>query len=1102
MLQQPLFRPQHTLERGGTSSASKTHKNLPKIQFLISIQKVSIKSIGMELYGIKLHILCSITGGFILRRNDKWPNIIKGVTLAVLFAFFYLILSLELKLLIRILLSAVIAVLVLILELIVIWFNSLLDESVALSSSSGEEEEEENVIPPGISGPLWEARSVLFNDTIPLDDRAYQLVRRGFDVDEVFRLIALIHEGRVTRDTKDRAPVRRVKTNLIVLCGQVINVRFDRESLARTFTRPRNNWHLVSSVVLTFLLAGFVPETQSLNSPAWVWYLALICALSIFSLLLPPPTDPYATSLYDPFIGYTRAASAVGMTGVVTLMHVLMAYLPEETYVPQLEFTVVWNPILVFIEQFGYYLFMFFPFMILFGLLGHSVTTLHWMVETTNKYLFGISGSSSFKKSVMDFLWSGLIVVAISVFMLIGNHPVTVGVSILVVTFFIQFSISDNCQTFMKKHLVTAIVASAISGATALLNWVIKDNIMWILLYVIAFIHFIIDILFPYMSTHQSYFFFYGRIIPINFLTRYTHFITNFVTAPAFISFAIVQDDDFQTIVSALVIFHGLRVAQTLPFIFCIAILLNMVFFPYDLGLNPSSVSLLVSLMLTRKLTKVLRYARLFAKHKKLPVALYEDPQLNPLRYIRSIVMSYAICFTVHPLAGISFPAFVWSVVTGAPMSIFLGYEMLYVLSPPRPNSFYDYVPESKQHDEYMKNASDHPLEAPIYLSLAGALERNIGRLVKDGELGLLTDDTFFLMISGDFTAIVHIIAIEANKVSFQVRGLEYVQQTLCHGGEMSILQKIITEHRTIGNFGHAVAFAFSMFQLRVLGLELEMLDLAQFDLTETVLPAIGRGVLGWELKALVFGVLKVFSVEGTDPPEGVALDDITPKFSGGHITMIQYFAAQFNIEATPRILQRLWNIIHFIHTVIVNKQGKFNQEKMYELFEGRCEIDENVKPEESILHSAFRYSIAVLLMVSVQLAPTSNEPGELFEFLQEVDDTYRCLPLKSSEIENVLKDGSFVTLSMIATQDAVSIVRLSQTTTKWSIFQMDSECIRGFWANEAKSILFFAMSSRERNSIQGSIQSLRNITNQSCNQPIGYPAYVTNVIDSYTDKD
>lgn len=1056
----------------------------------------------MELYGIKLHILCSITGGFILRRNDKWPNIIKSVTLAILFGFFYLILSLKLKLVVRVILSGLIAVMVLTLQLLVIWFNSLLDESVALSSSSGEEEEQENVIPPGISGPLWEARSVLFNYSIPLDDRAYQLVRRGFDVDEVFRLIDLIREGRVTKDTKDRTPVRRVKTNLIVLCGHVINVRFDRESLARTFTRPRNNGHIVSSVVLAFLLAMFVPETQSLNHPGLVWYASLLCALSIFSLLLPPPIDPYATSLYDPFIGYTRAASAVGMAGVVTLMHVLMKYLPVQTYVPQLEITVVWMPILQFIEQFGYYLFMFFPLMILVGLLGHSVTTLHWMLETTNKYLFGLSGSSSFKKCVVDFMWSGLIVVAISVFMLIGNHPITVGVSILVVTFFIQFSISDNCQTFMRKHLVTAILASAVSGATALLNWVMKDNIMSILLYAISFVHVIIDILFPYMSTHQSYFFFYGRIIPINCLTRYTHFITNFVTAPAFISFAIVQDDNFQTVVSAIVIFHGLRVAQTLPFIFCIAIFIHMVFFPFDLGLSSSSVSLLVSLVMTRKLTKILRYARLFTKHKKLPVSLYEDPQMNIGRYVRSLILSYAICFTCHPLAAVSFPSFVWSVITGAPMSIFLGYEMFYVFSPPRPNSFYDYVPESKQHDEYMKNASDHPLEAPIYLSLAQALERNLGRLVKDGELGLLTDDTFFLMVAGDFLAIVHIIAIEANKVSFQVRGLEYVQQTLCHGGEMAVLQRIISEHQTIGNFGHEMAFRFSMFQLRVLGLDLDMLDLSQFDLAESVLPAIGKGVLGWELRALVFGVLHAFSVDGTEPPEGVQLEEVTPKFSSGHITLIQYFAEQFNIEVTPQLLQRMWNIIHFIHTVIVTRQGKFAVEKLYQLFEGKCEIEENVKPEEAVVLSAFRYSIAVLLMVSVQLAPTSNDPGELFEFLEEVRSSYCCLPLKTSEIEEVLKDGSVAAISMVSSQDSVSIVRLGRTTTKWAIFQMDSECIRGYWANEAKSILFLAVSSRERNSIQFSIQTLRNITNQSCNQPVGYPAYVTNVIDSYTDKD
>ena len=46
--------------------------------------------------------------------------------------------------------------------------------------------------------------------------------------------------------------------------------------------------------------------------------------------------------------------------------------------------------------------------------------------------------------------------------------------------------------------------------------------------------------------------------------------------------------------------------------------------------------------------------------------------------------------------------------------------------------------------------------------------------------------------------AIVHIIAIGAKKVSFQMRGLEYIQQTLCHGETSAILRKIISEHKNL----------------------------------------------------------------------------------------------------------------------------------------------------------------------------------------------------------------------------------------------------------------------------------------------------------------
>jgi hypothetical protein len=148
---------------------------------------------GMGLYGLSLHLPCSFTGGFMLHCNDKWPNIIKCSTFGILF----LDLRLILPLFVRVLTGLMFAVMVLI-----IWLNSLLDDSVSVDADDNWiEEREAPSIPPGISGPLWDARSVLFEERTPLDNRVYRLVRPGFDVDQAFRLIEVIHQGAVTRET-------------------------------------------------------------------------------------------------------------------------------------------------------------------------------------------------------------------------------------------------------------------------------------------------------------------------------------------------------------------------------------------------------------------------------------------------------------------------------------------------------------------------------------------------------------------------------------------------------------------------------------------------------------------------------------------------------------------------------------------------------------------------------------------------------------------------------------------------------------------------------------------------------------------------------------
>jgi hypothetical protein len=74
----------------------------------------------IELCGFRLHLLCTLTGGFILRRDDKWPNAIKCSAIAILFIFFLVILAIDYLLALIISLGFLRAALIRILKLVAI----------------------------------------------------------------------------------------------------------------------------------------------------------------------------------------------------------------------------------------------------------------------------------------------------------------------------------------------------------------------------------------------------------------------------------------------------------------------------------------------------------------------------------------------------------------------------------------------------------------------------------------------------------------------------------------------------------------------------------------------------------------------------------------------------------------------------------------------------------------------------------------------------------------------------------------------------------------------------------------------------------------------
>ena len=65
----------------------------------------------------------------------------------------------------------------------------------------------------------------------------------------------------------------------------------------------------------------------------------------------------------------------------------------------------------------------------------------------------------------------------------------------------------------------------------------------------------------------------------------------------------------------------------------------------------------------------------------------------------------------------------------------------------------------------------------------------------------------------------------------------------------------------------------------------------------------------------------------------------------------------------------------------------------------------------------------------------------------------------------------------------------------------MNRECVRGLWAGQQQELVFLRNRNPERGSIQNAKQALRNMINSSCDQPIGYPIYVSPLTTSYCDS-
>ncbi|CAN9501969.1 unnamed protein product [Ophioblennius macclurei] len=133
------------------------------------------------------------------------------------------------------------------------------------------------------------------------------------------------------------------------------------------------------------------------------------------------------------------------------------------------------------------------------------------------------------------------------------------------------------------------------------------------------------------------------------------------------------------------------------------------------------------------------------------------------------------------------------------------------------------------------------------------------------------------------------------------------------------------------------------------------------------------------------------------------------------------------------------------------------------------------------------------------------EEPAVLFEAISahqqnlviahEGDPAWRSAVLSNAPsllaLRHVLDEGT----------NEYKIIMLNRRYLSFRVIKVNKECVRGLWAGQQQELVFLRNRNPERGSIQNAKQALRNMINSSCDQPIGYPIYVSPLTTSYCNS-
>ncbi|XP_043476640.1 pecanex-like protein 1 [Leptopilina heterotoma] len=465
-------------------------------------------------------------------------------------------------------------------------------------------------------------------------------------------------------------------------------------------------------------------------------------------------------------------------------------------------------------------------------------------------------------------------------------------------------------------------------------------------------------------------------------------------------------------------------------------------------------------------------------------------------------------------------------------------------------------------HLERNLGADDNNLNSIFYEQLTRSLQHSLYGDLALGRWGTVEQGDCFLLASDYLNCLVHMVQLGNGLVTFQLRGLEF-RGTYCQQREVEAISEGIEDNDNcccceIGHFSNVLSVN-AAFSQRWLAWEvasakyvlegysisdnsaasmLQVFDFRKVLVTYYVKSIIFYTIKSTKLKQWLDNAEIIDALKSTLEKNFVDLDPVFNMnidedfdFRASGITRNSFCNVyldwiQFCAVKSDKLLERSRDSSLVSLCLALSLLGRrvlgaashntvssveFFLYGLHALFKGDFRItsvrDEWVLHDVDLLRSVVAKGVRMALKLH-QDHFMSPEQYEEASALHEAIDNHNQNLVISHEADplwrNAILSGapSLLALRHVLDDgiDEYKVIMLNKRFLSFRVIKMNRECVRGLWAGQQQELVYLRNRNPERGSIQNAKQALRNIINSSCDQPIGYPIYVSPLTTSYAE--